>query len=292
MSFLSIHPPIDRRKFLKRTVAAGIAAIAADSVLIAPNFPRVIRQDILLRRWPSRLDGFTIALLSDFHYDPVFSIHPIRHAVAKVNDLHPDLVVLTGDFVSFPSFGDVNEAAAKAEPCAELLKQIRSPHGLWAIMGNHDAATDPDHITAALQKNGIQVLNNESVAIERDGGRFWLGGVDDILDGAPDLHGTLQKVPPLEPLVLLAHEPDFADRVARHPVDLQLSGHTHGGQIRLPFLPPLFLPELGRKYLAGLYRIGNLQLYTNVGLGTINIPARLNCPPEITLLTIRRVQQS
>ena len=288
LPFPSIHPPIDRRKFLKRTVLAGIGAIAADSVLIAPNFPRVVRRDILLRRWPSRLDGFTIALLSDFHYDPVFSVHPIRHAVGKVNELQPDLVVLTGDFVTAPTFGSSEKAADAAEPCAELLKQLRSPHGLWAVLGNHDAFTDPDRVTAALQRNGIQVLDNQSAAIERDGGRFWLGGVDDILDGTPDLNETLKPVPPSEPVILLAHEPDFADTVASYPVDLQLSGHTHGGQIRLPFVPPLFLPELGRRYLSGLYRIGSLQLYTNVGLGTINIPARLNCPPEITLFTIRR----
>ena len=288
LPFPSIHEPVDRRKFLKWTVAAGIGAIAADSVLIAPNFPRIVRKDISLRRWPSRLDGFTIVLLSDFHYDPVFSVHPIRHAVSKVNDLRPDLVVLTGDFITAPTFGGSEEAAATAEPCAEILKQLRSRHGLWAVLGNHDAFTDPDRVTAALQKNGIRVLDNQSAAIERDGGRFWLGGVDDILDGTPDLDETLKPVPHSEPIVLLAHEPDFADTVASYPVDLQLSGHTHGGQIRLPFLRPLFLPELGRKYLSGLYRIGNLQLYTNVGLGTINIPARLNCPPEITLLTIRQ----
>ena len=288
MPLLSIHQPIDRRKFLKRTVAAGVGAIAADSVLIAPNFPRVVSHDISIRRWPSRLDGFTIALLSDFHYDPVFSVHPIRHAIAKVNDLQPDLVVLTGDFVTAPTFGSSERAAAAAEPCAELLKQLRSRHGLWAVLGNHDAFTDPDRVTAALQRNGIQVLDNQSAAIERDSGRFWVGGVDDVLGGTADMKETLKLVPPSEPVILLAHEPDFADRVARFPVDLQLSGHTHGGQIRLPFVPPLFLPELGRKYVSGLHKIGNLQLYTNVGLGTIDIPARLNCPPEITLFTIRR----
>jgi uncharacterized protein len=106
--------------------------------------------------------------------------------------------------------------------------------------------------------------------------------------GTADLNTTLQKVPGDEPLILLAHEPDYADYVARYPVDLQLSGHSHGGQIRIPFMRPLYLPELAKKYISGLYKIGGLSLYTNAGLGTVGLPIRWNCPPEITLLTLRR----
>jgi len=98
----------------------------------------------------------------------------------------------------------------------------------------------------------------------------------------------LQRVPSDEAVVLLAHEPDYADYVARYPVDLQLSGHSHGGQVRFPFVPPLFLPEMAKKYVWGLYRIGELTLYTNPGLGTIRVPVRLNCPPEVTLISVRR----
>jgi predicted MPP superfamily phosphohydrolase len=124
--------------------------------------------------------------------------------------------------------------------------------------------------------------------IESDGGRFWLSGVNDVVEGKSDLAASLRSIPSGEPVVLLAHEPDFADYVSRHAVDLQLSGHSHGGQIRLPFAPPLYLPTLAKKYIWGRYQIGNLSLYTNPGLGTIGVPARLNCPPEITLLTLRR----
>jgi predicted MPP superfamily phosphohydrolase len=132
------------------------------------------------------------------------------------------------------------------------------------------------------------VLRNQSVPIEKDGSRFWLAGVDDVLGQKADISTTLRGVPSDEATVLLAHEPDYADYVASYPVDLQLSGHTHGGQLRIPFLLPLYLPKLGRKYVWGRYQIRELALYTNRGLGTINIPARLNCPPEITLLTLRR----
>ncbi len=257
-------------------------------MLVAPNRPRVVRQDIGLPRWPERLNGFTIALLSDFHYDPVFSVHPIKAAAEMVNGLHPDLVVLTGDFVSEPWFGPTAKGAAAAEPCAELLRGIKAPHGSWGVMGNHDASTDPRRVTAALQSAGIQVLLNQATPVESNGARFWLSGVNDVAEGKADLAASLHPIPTGEAVVLLAHEPDFADYVARHPVDLQLSGHSHGGQIRLPFVPPLYLPMLGRKYIWGRYQIGNLTLYTNPGLGTIRIPARLNCPPEITLLTLRR----
>jgi len=111
--------------------------------------------------------------------------------------------------------------------------------------------------------------------------------VDDVLRGKPDINRTLRAVPRNEPVVLLVHEPDIADQVALHSVNLQLSGHSHGGQIRFPLIGPPYLPKLAHKYPRGLYRIGPLTLYTNVGLGTVRLPMRFNCPPEITLLTLR-----
>jgi predicted MPP superfamily phosphohydrolase len=164
---------------------------------------------------------------------------------------------------------------------------MNAPHGLWAVMGNHDFFTDSDRVTQILRADGIQVLHNQSVPIELDAGRFWLAGVGDVIGGAANLDAALQHVPNDEATILMAHEPDYADYVARRPVDLQLSGHSHGGQVRFPFLRPLYLPELGQKYIAGLYKIGPLTLYTNAGLGTVILPIRWNCPPEITLLTLR-----
>ncbi len=279
---------ISRRKFLGITAAGAGVALMADSFLIEPNVPKVVRQEIALRRWPQRMDGFTVALLSDFHYDPWFSEHPLHAAIGMVNKLHPDLIVLTGDFVSIPWFGNSREGAAAAEPCAQLLRQMRAPHGLWAVMGNHDVETDPSRVTDALRASDIQVLRNQSVPIEMDGSRFWLAGIDDLLGSTADLSATLHGIPSAEATVLLAHEPDYADHVASYPVDLQLSGHSHGGQVRIPLVRPLILPPLGRKYIWGRYQIRELTLYTNPGLGTVEIPVRLNCPPEITLLTLRR----
>jgi hypothetical protein len=285
-------PPINRRKFIKRAAAVAMAAIAGDSTLIEPNRPRLIRQEIALRRWPSRLDGFTIALLSDFHYDPYFSVHPIRAAIEIVSGLHPDLVALTGDFVSMPLLGSHVKVGNDAERCAELLAKLRAPYGVFAVLGNHDVSFDPDRVTGALQAIGIPTVSNTSVAIEKDGGRFWLAGVEDVLDGSPNLQEALRRVPRDEAVVLMAHEPDYADYVARYSVDLQLSGHTHGGQIRIPFMRPLYLPPLARKYVWGLFKIRELTLYTNAGIGTVEIPVRWNCPPEITLVTLKKAQKA
>jgi uncharacterized protein len=292
------HPlaflPTTRRKFIGLAAAAGVAAIGVDSVLIEPNLPHIVRHEIGLRRWPSRLDGFTIALLSDFHYDPYFSVHPLHAAIGMVNSLHPDLIALTGDFVSISLINkNDKEAAAAAEPCSLLLRKMQARHGLWAVLGNHDFYSDPDRVTSALSAQGIRVLLNQSTPIETNGGRFWLSGVNDVLGEAADLNATLHDVPESEATILLAHEPDYADYVAQQRrVDLQLSGHTHGGQVRFPFLPPLYLPDMGKKYILGPYKVGPLTLYTNRGLGTYGLPVRWNCPPEITLLILRRAAAS
>jgi len=270
---------------------ASAAAIAADSVLLEPNRPRLVRRQFFLPRWPEQLNGFTVALLSDFHYDPYFSVHPLHSAIGMVNELHPDLIALAGDFVSVPFVGDDRKGALAAEPCARLLRQMSAPHGLWAVMGNHDDGTDRQHVTRALQEQNISVLANQSEPIERDGGRIWLAGVNDVLGKTADLTTTLRLVPSGEAVVLLAHEPDFADYASRFPIDLQLSGHSHGGQVRLPFLPPLYLPPLAKKYILGTYQVGPLTLYTNAGLGTVDVPLRLNCPPEVTLLSLHRLPQ-
>jgi uncharacterized protein len=277
-----------RRQFLFSAAAAGAVAIAGDATLLEPNRPHIVRQQFSLSRWPERLNGFTIALLSDFHFDPYFSIHPLHAAIPMVNSLRPDLIVLTGDFVTAPVVGDDKKAAFAAEPCARLLSQMTAPRGLWAVMGNHDDATDVEHVTRTLQAENIRVLANQSDAIEHDGARIWLAGVNDVLSETADLSKTLHGVPADEAVILLAHEPDFADEASRFPIDLQLSGHSHGGQIRIPFLPPLYLPSLAEKYFMGRYEVGRLKLYTNVGLGTLRVPMRLNCPPEITFLTLQR----
>jgi len=149
---------------------------------------------------------------------------------------------------------------------------------------------NPPLIVHALQDHGIPVLRNASVPIERGNARIWLAGIDDLLRGTPRLDLTLTGIPPGEATVLLAHEPDFANQAADHSVDLQLSGHSHGGQIWIPGIGAPWLPPMAREYPRGVYRIKDLTLHTNIGIGTIRAPIRLNCQPEVTLITLRSGQ--
>lgn len=287
-------PLITRRKFLQVTAAVAVTgglAVSADALILEPNRPQLVRVEIPLARLPAAWDGFTIVQVSDFHYDDHFAVMPIRKAIEVINSLHPDLVVLTGDFVTVPYWSDylhnARQAAGAVEPCAQLLGQLRARYGRVAVLGNHDVGSDAPRVVEALHSQGIPVLRNRSVPLEQAGARLWFGGVDDVIEGKPDLDLTLKGIPLSEPVVLLAHEPDFADHVVKYPVDLQLSGHSHGGQVRLPLVGAPFLPDLALKYPWGLRQIGRLTLYTNIGLGTIRVPVRLNCPPEITLFTLR-----
>jgi len=282
-----------RRRFLQ--LAAGVAAtgalaLAEDSTILEPNHPILKAIEVRLTRLPAAFDGFTIAQLSDFHYDE-HSVAPITAAIEIVNGLHPDVVVLTGDFVTVPPFHRrfhiAQRALRAAEPCARLLAQLKPRLGMTAVLGNHDVDANAPRVTAILHSHGIPVLRNRSIPLEQRGSRIWLCGLDSLWEGDPDIDLALQPVPREEMVVLLVHEPDYADQAAHYPVDLQLSGHSHGGQIWLPGIGAPWLPLFARKYPRGMHRIGPLTLYTNMGLGTIRLPVRLNCPPEVTLFTLR-----
>jgi len=285
---LPIHT---RRKFLitAGVVAAGTLALGEDTVLREPNQPELVKVEMALPRLPAAFDGFRIAQLSDFHYDEVFSVVPIRAAIEMVTRVHPDLVVLTGDFVTesyWKAHRHSRNSARAAGPCASLLGGLRSRLGSVAVLGNHDVYTDPGFVTEALQSHDIPVLRNRSQVFEQNGARLWFCGLDS-LEGRPNLGVAMRGIPSDEAVILLVHEPDFADTASGYPVDLQLSGHSHGGQIWLPGIGAPWLPRFARKYPRGQYRVGPLPLYTNIGLGTIGPPVRLNCIPEVTLVTLR-----
>lgn len=290
-SLASGHHLITRRRFLQGLSAVGIVAIGIDS-FVEPNVPVVKHVDVPLKRLAEEFDGFKIAQLSDFHYDEHFTANVIRSAVRAVNELEVDLVALTGDFVTAPFAAgrlhrNKRRAADAAEPCAELLQSIQSKNGVVAVLGNHDWNTDPEKITEILTSRRILVLRNSSLSLERNGCRLWISGTDSFPEYG-QLNDALATIPQDETVALLVHQPDVADMVSKFPVDLQLSGHSHGGQVRIPYLGAPYLPPFGRKYPRGLRKVGPLTLYTNVGIGTMGLPIRLNCPPEITVITLRK----
>lgn len=263
---------------------------AGYAAFIEPEELEVERVAIHLPRLPEAFDGLKIAQLSDLHYGPFTGAKEIGAAADRVNALFADLVVITGDFITSPYLDDrrtpVSTTLANAGLCAQILSRLRAPLGVFAALGNHDANFSPSQISEVLQAAGLTVLRNHNLPLERSGARFWLAAVDDVLEGVPRLDRALARIPQEDAVVLLVHEPDYADVASRQPVDLQISGHSHGGQVRIPLLGAPYLPKLARKYPWGYYRVGRMQLYTNRGIGTIGLPLRFDAPPEVTLLTL------
>lgn len=278
-----------RRQFLRAISAGAIVGLGGYATAIEPNLVTVEHLRLTLPRLPEAFDGLRVVQLSDLHYGPYTGELEIRKAVEQANALSPDLAVLTGDFVTASVFSkEIQSKLAHADACGRILAGLRAPLGSFACLGNHDVAVDPTGVKEILIGHGIQTFRNRAQAIEKNGSRIWIAGVDDILYAHPDLDRTLSAIPKNEFTVLLAHEPDFADRAAYLPIDLQLSGHSHGGQVRFPLFGSLYYPPLSRKYPRGHYRVRNMHLYTNRGIGTIVVPMRLDAPPEVTLLTLVR----
>ena len=274
----------------RSALLAGLvgAGLSIEGFGFEPRHPVAKKIEIHLARLPEAFEGFRIAQITDIHFGPYMDQELLGRGIALAQEFQPDVVTLTGDFVSHPLGRRNGLAGARhAEPCADVFARWKGVPML-AVLGNHDHWNDANIVAGALGERGIRVLRNGSQAMEREGKRLWIAGIDDLLDGAPDLGKTLAGIPENEATVLMAHEPDFADYAARFPVDLQLSGHSHGGQVRIPGIGPLILPPLAHKYYTGLNRVGRLQVYTSWGIGVINPPVRLNCPPEVSLITLRK----
>ncbi len=226
----------------------------------------------------SSLEGFKIVQLSDFHVYPYTDLRLVREAVNLANSLEPDLIALTGDFVE-----------GRAEMIFELapiLAQLKAPHGVFSVLGNHDVWTNGSIIQQGLEKAGLPVLVNSGLTLHVGAEKLFLAGLDDAWTGQPNITTALAELPEDTPVILLAHEPDLADELATdNCIILQLSGHSHGGQLHLPLLGTPFAPPLGRKYVWGLHRIREMWLYTNRGVGMVIVPLRVNCRPEITEIT-------
>ena len=283
---------LTRRRFLKAG-AAGAAGLALYSGEIARHWIEVTHLSIQLPKLPAAFDGYHIVQLSDIHLDGFTEPYFLRDAVGHINRLSPDAVFLTGDFVTHQFFPK-KWSIPSAWKCAEILRGLECK-SRFAILGNHDVIVSPPAVTEALTNSGITVLRNEFTSIDRGSSRLWLAGLDDPVEGHPDIDRAIPESirnRAEEPILLMCHAPDFVDDLLKHPagaaVQMMLSGHTHGGQVRLPFGPPLELPELGQKYVEGLFHLQGLQLYVNRGIGAVGVPFRLNCPPEITSITLHR----
>ncbi len=284
---MSHHQQISRRSFLRaatKTIAAAALAgptIAGYSALGEPGWLATEHIAVAIAGLHLDLAGLTIVQLSDIHASREVRSEWIDRAVAAANELRPDLIVLTGDYVSH-GLGYLPGVAAQ-------LAALRAPLGVFATLGNHDHWTGaPGRVAAALTDGGIAMLRNRGTAIERGAGALWLAGVDDIWERQADPEAAFAAAPRDLPRLLLAHEPDFADTAAGYGVALQLSGHTHGGQVRVPGFGAPVIPRYGTHYPIGLRRVAGsqTQVYTNRGVGMVSPAVRLNCRPEVTQITL------
>ncbi len=284
-----------RRQFLERAALAMSAApfvacaygLLYERVDLETTYPR-----IRLRRLPKAFHGFRIAQLSDIHIGPFMSAEEIRKYVAATNRLKPDVVVLTGDFVTWD--------AATQVAVVKSLAGLKAPFGVFGCLGNHEIWTGTEaSITRLFAQEGIQILRQQSELIELMGERLNLIGVDFQTHSRLGTHragfvntylaGIEALLIPDTANVLLCHNPNAFDRASALGVDLTLSGHTHGGQVALEFVHRNISPStLITKYIKGWFQKDGAQLYVNRGIGTIGVPIRLNAPPEITLFELAR----
>jgi len=274
---------ISRRSFLKVGSAALLTGTAATVSLLWLNNeyenPVVERVRIPIRNLPSDLENFRIVQISDIHLYPLTTVELVDQAVRMANELNPDLIVLTGDYV----WHEV-EVIFDLMPS---LARLNAKHGVISCLGNHDLWTDVNVVSEAFRQVGMPLLVNQGISISVGSDILYLASLDDGWSGNPDLSAAMEGWPEGAPTVLLMHEPDLATKYSQDQrINLQLSGHSHGGQVRFPFMGALILPYLSWKYPMGLYDVNGMWLYTNRGLGTTNIPLRVNCAPEITELTL------
>lgn len=259
-----------------RQLAGNLSKVAKYAIDEA-NSLSLERVAINLDRLPKKLDGFKIIHLSDIHHSPFTGLEHIARAVKIANRLRPDMFILTGDYVSHePRY---------IGPVAEVLGELSAEFGTYACLGNHDHWTDADLVTRRFRENGINMLINEGLRFEARGASFWLAGVDDHMVGKTDLPVALKGSYPDEMKLLLAHNPIIFRQAVRYGVDLTLSGHTHGGQIKVRDPEKRLIKR--RKLTNGLHKRKDSQIYITRGIGTVVLPVRYQCPPEISLLELR-----
>ncbi|CAM3077941.1 metallophosphoesterase [Paenibacillus taichungensis] len=266
-------------------VLLGIGCYARE---IEPKALAVTRLDIVNEFVPVSMNGIQIVQFSDTHLGSDYSVDQLQSLVDRMNRLKPDIVVFTGDLMDhYTRFGSDNRKKAQ-----RVLAKINAPLGKYAVYGNHDrGGGGSQKYKQYMQDAGFTVLVNEVHAIRTaTGDKINIAGLDDFLLGKPQVKRTLQSLRKQDFNLLLVHEPDVADQLSAYQIDLQLSGHSHGGQVRIPLIKPLITTALAHKYVAGLYSLQGkskpLKLYVNRGIGTTRMPLRFFAKPELTVIRL------
>ena len=291
--FIIIHVKrrLTRRDFLK-LLRAGFVELALILIggggygyLIEAGRIKVESVNLPLPRLTTSFHGMRVAQLSDIHMGGWMNKARFQNISEIVSSLKPDLLFLTGDFLIGHTFNKRSEEDLQA--LVDILSPLTKTLPTFAVLGNHDYWTNVNAVREMLKASGTIELTNSVFTLARGNEYLHLCGVDDVWEGNVRLDKVLHELKDDSPAILLAHEPDFADvSSVSGRFDLQVSGHSHGGQVVLPLLGPPILPYLGRKYPSGLYKVSDMYQYTNRGAGTGRLPMRINCPPEVTLFTL------
>ena len=288
---------LTRRGFL-RLALLGAVGITGGVGFRSSRRPELVRQNIPLARLPEAFHGLKIGQITDIHAGPLVPADLIRRGVDMVMEENPEIVVLTGDVISgatrilWTRYGGVRPRDLDA--CLKELSRLQPPLGVYAVLGNHDfwsGAEQTSRLVKGLESINVRLLRNQNVVLQKDEQPMHLAGVDDYWESSYNLPKSLKGVPESGCVILLSHNPDINEDMAAadQPVDLIISGHTHGGQVVLPVIGAPYLPSpFGQKYRSGLVRDGKRQTYVSRGLGVFFAPVRLNCPPEVTILTLHR----
>ncbi|CQR58006.1 metallophosphoesterase [Paenibacillus riograndensis] len=275
---------ITRRQFLTR----GAAALFGAGLLTSgyawkgePNWLDITRLELSFKELPSAFAGTRLVHFSDVHLGFNKDVHDLKRLAGHIKEAQPDIICFTGDIV--------DSYAEDLTESVPVLAGLSAPLGKYAILGNHDYK-NTELLTRLLNEAGFRVLRNQSYLVKQGGASIAVTGLDDMLHGKPDPQAALKDVPEGMFTLLMMHEPDYADTVEAYPFHLQLSGHSHGGQIRLPFVGAAYTPYGSNKYISGLYYTDKkrMPVYVNRGFGETYMPFRLMCRPELTIFTLRR----
>lgn len=283
---------MNRRSFLKKIVGGVLAILGISGGTyyyareIEPKMVDTNNQTIHSAKIPPAFQDYKVVQFSDTHIGFHYSLEQLNDIVTQINNQQPDLIVFTGDLVDKPDTYKWNQQLI------DTLNSLTASDGKYWIYGNHDHGGYGTNIVRnTMEKAGFELLQNEHVTVNKHGDQIVLAGIDDLMLGKPDLSKTLQGVDTNLYTILLAHEPDFADSASTHPIDIQLSGHSHGGQVRIPFVGDLYTPAFAEKYVQGEYALDDFVLYVSRGLGTTRLPYRFLCKPEYNIYTLKKYEE-
>lgn len=278
---------LSRRQFLKGAAGASILGFLTTTFgygyarYIEPHMIDVVSLTIQDSQLPTSFDHFKIAQFSDVHLSHTFPAKDLETIVQKINAEAPDLIVFTGDLVDFQSSIEEHEKA-KA-----FLTKLHAPYGKLAICGNHDYGPFGIELyESTMEACGFTLCKNDVFLLEKEAEHIQIATLDDLMMSIPDYGLIKREVSPDLFTLLLVHEPDAALELQQTPINLQLSGHTHGGQIQLPFYGPILTAPFGHTYVEGLYETNQQRIYVNRGLGTTRLPLRFLAKPELTFFTL------